>query len=270
MRFINIDELWRLANQLDESNADRVDQQAVATVRRRLFINKSVNTVVEPYPVANSVFPLPYYPPQSIEHLVLDARGDANQHTNYIIPIRNYPKRAGTWLVDKKFTFMDAEMFIMEYFKRGHNMNIHPTSITQNRNIDLQRIENDFCQSIEVKLTSGHYKTAPGIIRSSVQQLDAMLNYQHDDFKPQLVPSLYAIVSCDFLKFHNVANKKWYATVWFIPVYYETDFLVFNTLNQGRDIDGNRLPPRQLQAFLRQHERRNDRQKAYPYQVPHS
>jgi len=272
MRYVLIDELWQIAKEHEHADGKR---SILSSLRRRLFNDNSYSPItVEPYPHENGIFPISRYHPQSIEHHVLDPRGDENQHTNYIIPVRHYPKRAGSWIVRDKMTFSDAEQFIINYFSEDeHGANkIVETNRHPNRHIDLQRIENDFCQSIEVKLTSGHYKTAPGMIRSSPAQLHALLHYQNFPFLKQMIPSLYAIVSCDKLKMklepepkpegfeHIVFTKPhWYATVWFIPVYDEDDFLILNTLRQGVDpITHERPPPRTLLAYLRHDGRRID------------
>jgi len=254
------------------------DNAVSSPVRRRLLdtFNRDERrpSFIEPYQPSSDIFPLPRVAPESIESAVLDPRGDENQHTNYVIPIKHFPKRAGSWPVDHKLTWRETEDFVRQMFP-----NLEPTSNAKNRNIDFQRvvIYPGWSQSIEVKLTSGHYHSAPGMIRSSTEQLNAMLNYKNSKYIKQMVPSLYCVCSIDFLKMEletkTVRKKRgdsyvimnqpvhsraqWYITIWWVPVYDLTHFAIINTQRQGafsgRQIDVRERVKEYL-AYLRSDE----------------
>jgi len=235
MRFLFLDELVHATS----------GSYSRDTSRRRLFDpefefhgSRGSRAPVANRELNNYVFPISLTPPISIEHFTVDARGDETQHSTYLIPIATFPKRAGSWLLTNKLTFEAAELFVMRMFPdtwdEGYG-NIFKTNDNKNRNIDLQRVTHEFSQSIEVKLTSGFYHRAPGIIKSSIQQLQALLKYKNNPNLPQLIPSLYAIVSDDYLKDPVTGRSNRYATVWFIPVYNEDDFVVLKTARQAFD-----------------------------------
>jgi len=153
------------------------------------------------------------------ENVSTETRSFGANNTHYVVPKIN-AVLLGRIAVDKEYTWKEVEDKTEQLFS------LKKTDTSKTRNIDFWKTKKikgkDYQQGVEVKKTTGCIKRPPVFIRSSKQQIEALLN--QDNLSYRFFPSIYIVVSVDFNQ-----QRKWILTYWCYPVKSIDDFMLFNT-----------------------------------------